>query len=83
MAQRFEYCSDWEQLGGFESSPSRGVMKRQVFVGSVVAGLLALNTVAQISQQAEFSGVVTGRVLNEKGQPVVKAEVCADPLDIA
>ena len=57
-------------------------MKRRVFVGSVVAGLLGLKTSAQTSQQTEFSGVVTGRVLNEKGQPVAKAEVCADPLTL-
>lgn len=54
-------------------------MKRRLFVGSLVAGLLGFKTSAQISQQTEFSGVITGRVLNEKGEPVAKAEVCADP----
>ena len=54
-------------------------MKRRIFVSSVVAGLLGLKTSAQTSQQTEFSGVITGRVVNEKVQPVAKAEVCADP----
>jgi len=54
-------------------------MKRRLFAISVVAGLLGLKTSAQTSQQTEFSGVITGRVLNEKGQPVAKAIVCATP----
>jgi len=68
-----------EKQGGFECLPQRGDMKRRLFVGSLVAGLLGFKTSAQISQQTEFSGVITGRVLNEKGEPVAKAEVCADP----
>jgi hypothetical protein len=81
--RRFGRRSDTEEQGGFEYLPHRGAMKRRLFVGSVVAGLLCLKTSAQISQQTEFSGVITGRVLNEKGQPVAKAEVCANPGEIA
>jgi hypothetical protein len=47
--------------------------------GSVVAGLLVLNISAQAPRPPKFSGVITGRVLNEDGQPVVMAEVCANP----
>ena len=47
-------------------------MKRRLFVGSLVAGLLGFKTSAQTSQQTEFSVVITGRVLNEKGEPVAK-----------
>ena len=54
-------------------------MKRRLFVGSLVTGLLGFKTSAQTSQQTEFSGVITGRVLNVKGEPVAKAEVCAVP----
>jgi hypothetical protein len=77
--RRFGRSSHMEKQGGFGYLPHRGDMKRRLFVGSVVAGLMGLKTSAQTSRQMEFSGVITGRVLNEKGQPVVKAEVCADP----
>src|SRR5689334_7949213 len=58
------------------------IMKRSIFLGSAIVGLLALNISGQTLQQPEFSGVITGRVLNEDGRPVAKAEVCANPAGI-
>jgi hypothetical protein len=54
-------------------------MKRHAFVCSVFVYLSALNIFAQPALQTEFWGEITGRVLNENGQPVAKAKVCAAP----
>jgi hypothetical protein len=54
-------------------------MKRITFLVAAIVGLLALNISAQAPHPPNFSGVVTGRVLDEDGHPVVKARVCASP----
>ena len=54
-------------------------MIRRVFAASSIVCLMALEVFSQSPEQPESSVVVTGRVLNEKGQPVAKAEVCASP----
>ncbi|MDQ3012109.1 MAG: carboxypeptidase-like regulatory domain-containing protein [Acidobacteriota bacterium] len=57
-------------------------MKNNAFFGLTVAGLLAFKILGQTPQQ-DFPGVVTGRVVNQEGRPVVKAEVCASPTMVA
>jgi hypothetical protein len=54
-------------------------MIRRVLAASSIVCLMALEVFNQSTEQPESSVVVTGRVLNEKGQPVAKANVCASP----
>jgi hypothetical protein len=52
---------------------------KKVFICSAIVGLLSFKIFSQTPQEPDFSGVITGRVLNKDGRPVVKAEVCASP----
>ncbi len=63
----------------FKCLPRGGAMIRRMFAASSIVCLMALEVFSQSTEQPESSVVVTGRVLNEKGQPVAKAKVCASP----